>query len=106
MKALSLITGLIVMGILAGCAGNASLVEQEWGTAYKLTIANQTLNPNAEKNLEPVYGLDNKAAEKVVNKYNKEFDKPPQVPIYTMGIAGGLGTTSTGTAATGTGSQY
>jgi hypothetical protein len=79
-------------------------VEQEWGTAYKLAIANQTLNPNAEKNLEPVYGLDNKAAEKVVNKYNKEFDKAPHVPIYTMGIAGGLGTTSMG--ATGTGSQY
>jgi hypothetical protein len=97
MKALLLITGLITMGLLAGCAGNTSLVDQEWGTSYKLAIANQTLNPNAEKNLEPVYGLDNKAADKVVNKYNKEFDKPPQVPVYSMGVAGGLGTVSTGT---------
>jgi hypothetical protein len=104
MRLLSLVTGLIVMGVLAGCAGNGSLVEQEWGTAYKLTIANQTLNPNAEKNLEPVYGLGNKAADKVVNKYNKEFDKAPQVPVYTLGIAGGLGTTSMGSS--GTGSQY
>ncbi len=35
--------------------------------------------------------MDNKAADKVVNKYNKEFDKPPQVPVYSMGVAGGLG---------------
>jgi hypothetical protein len=101
MRAVSLIAGLIVVSVLAGCASNTSLVEQEWGTAYKLTIANQTLNPNAEKNLEPVSGLDNKAAGKVVNKYNKEFDKPPQVPVYSMGVAGGLGSISTGT-----GSQY
>jgi hypothetical protein len=97
MKALLLITGLITMGLLAGCAGNTSLVDQEWGTSYKLAIANQTLNPNAEKNLEPVYGLDNKAADKVVNKYNKEFDKPPLVPVYSMGVAGGLGTATMGT---------
>jgi hypothetical protein len=104
MKALLLISGLILMGMLTGCAGNTSLVEQEWGTSYKLAIANQTLNPEAEKNLEPVYGLDNKAADKVENKYNKEFDKPPQVPIYTMGVAGGLGSAAVGMA--GAGSQY
>ena len=93
MRALLLIIGLIAMGTLAGCAGyNTGLVEQEWGTSYKLAIANQTLNPAAEKNLEPVQGLDNKAADKVVNKYNKEFDKPAQVPVYTMGIPAGLGT--------------
>ena len=39
MRASLLITGLIVMGILAGCACNTtSLVEQEWGTAYKLAF--------------------------------------------------------------------
>jgi hypothetical protein len=90
------------MGTLAGCTGyNTGLVAQEWGTSYKLAVANQTLNPDAEKNLKPVYGLDNKAADKVVNKYNKEFDKPPQVPVYSMGIAGGLGSVTTST-----GSQY
>ncbi len=93
MKALVLITGLIAMGMLAGCTCT-SLVEQEWGISHKLAIANQTLNPDAEKNLEPVYGMDNKAADKVINKYNREFDKAPQVPVYTMGVAGGLGTTT------------
>jgi hypothetical protein len=98
MRTLLLVTGLIAMGMLAGCTGyNSGLVAQEWGTSHKLAIANQTLNPEAEKNLKPVSGMDNKAADKVVNKYNKEFDKAPQVPIYTMGVAGGLGTTTMGT---------
>jgi hypothetical protein len=96
MKAFILIMGLILIGTLAGCAGNTTLVEQEWGTSYKLAVVNQTLNPDAEKNLEPVYGMDNKAADKVVNKYNKEFDKPPQVPVYSMGVASGLGSASAG----------
>jgi hypothetical protein len=100
-RAWLLIVGLILMGTLAGCAGNTTLVEQEWGTSYKLAIANQILNPDAEKNLEPVYGLDNKAADKVINKYNKEFDKPPQVPVYSLGVPSGLGTVTSST-----GSQY
>jgi hypothetical protein len=95
-RAWLLIVGLILIGTLAGCAGNTTLVEQEWGTSYRLAVVNQTLNPEAEKNLEPVYGMDNKATDKVVNKYNKEFDKAPQVPVYSMGIASGLGTATTG----------
>jgi hypothetical protein len=100
MRAWSLIIGLILMGTLAGCAGNTSLVEQEWGTSYKLAVSNQILNPDADKNLEPVYGLGNKAADKVVNKYEKEFDRTPPAPTYTMGMPGALGT------ATSTGSQH
>ena len=101
-RAWLLIVGLILMGMLAGCTGyNTGLVAQEWGTSQKLAIANQTLNPDAEKNLKPVEGMDNKAADKVVNKYNKEFDKAPQVPVYSMGIAGGLGSATMGTGSTG-----
>jgi hypothetical protein len=97
MRAWLLIIGLIVMGTLAGCTGyNSGLVAQEWGTSYKLATANQTLNPGAEKNLKPVDGMDNKAADKVVYKYNKEFDKAPQTPVYSLGIASGLGTASAG----------
>jgi hypothetical protein len=102
MRAWLLIIGLILMGALAGCAGNTGLVEQEWGVSYKLAIANQTLNPDAEKNLKPVSGMDNMAADKVIKKYDKEFDKAPQVPVYSMGTSGGLGTTAT----TGAGTQY
>jgi len=104
MRACLLVIGLILMGTLAGCTGyNTGLVAQEWGTSYELAVANQTLNPDAEKNLKPVSGMDNVAADKVIKKYDKEFDKAPQVPVYSMGLPGALGTT---TSTTGTGTQY
>ena len=98
MRVWSLVIGLILMGTLSGCAGNASLVEQEWGVSHKLAVANQTLNADADKNLEPVSGLSNTAADKAVNKYNKEFDKAAPAPVYTMGLSGGLGTSNTATS--------
>ncbi len=50
MRAWLLMAGLIAMGMLTGCTGyNTGLVAQEWGTSYTLAIANQTLNPEAEK---------------------------------------------------------
>lgn len=103
MRAWSLILGLILMGMLSGCAQNTSLVGEEWGTAYKLTVASQILNPDAEKNLEPVVGLSETAADKAVNKYNKEFDKAPQAPVYSLGAPTGLGmsTTSSSTSSGG-----
>lgn len=99
MKMLSLVIVLILVGMLAGCGTgyNSGVVAQEWSTSYKLAVANQTLNPDAEKNLKPVSGIENKAADNAINKYDKEFEKPPQVPVYTMGTSGALGTgTATG----------
>jgi len=102
MRAWLLVIGLILIGTLAGCTGyNTGLVAQEWGTSYKLAVAKQPLHPDAEKNLKPVAGMDNKAADKVINKYNKEFDKAPQVPVYSMGVPATLGTVTSAT-----GSQY
>ncbi len=96
MTAAYLITGLILLGMLTACGTgyNSGLVAQEWGTAQRTVIANQVLNPDAAKNLEPVAGLSSTAADKTVNKYNKEFDKPPQVPVYSLGIATGLGSSA------------
>ena len=100
MRACSLVIVLILLGMLAGCACstgyNTSLVAQEWGTSYRLAVANQALNPDAEKNLKPVSGMDNGAAERVITQYHKDFEKAPQVPIYSISMPGTLGTVSTG----------
>ena len=88
------------MGTLSGCGTgyNSGAVAQEWGTAYNLAIANQTLNPDAEKNLKPVTGMDNKAADKTITRYEKEFEKAPQAPVYNMQLPGAMGSsTTTGT---------
>jgi hypothetical protein len=75
-----------------GCATEPSRVEMDYGTSYKLAKFNQTLNPDAEKNLEPVYGMDAQAGEKILDKYHKGFEKPAQaMPTLTLGISGAGG---------------
>ena len=95
MKRYFVIIGVIAMFcIAAGCAG-LSRLEMDYGTSFKLAKFNQTLNPEAEKNLKPVTGLDGVAAQKSIDRYRKEFEKA-QPPIYMpmpsvvgMGVVGG-----------------
>lgn len=67
-----------------GCA--ASRVEMDYGTSCKLAIANQTLNPEAAKNLEPVAGMDAPAAQKAHERYLKGFEKENQQPDYILSV--------------------
>jgi hypothetical protein len=85
MKALALLilVPAVASMMLAGCA-EVSRVEMDYGTSFKLSKFNQTLNPDAEKNLDPVVGLNGQAANKVMDKYNKEFEKPAQAAPSLM----------------------
>ncbi|MDB4285490.1 pilus assembly protein [bacterium] len=79
MKKYIVLTGwLIVTGLfLFGCADSrVSRTEADFGTSVKLSIYNQTLNPEAEKNLDPVTGLDSEAAMANQKKYRDNFKKP------------------------------
>ena len=99
MKACFLIAGLIVVATLSGCSTGyeSGAVAREWGTSHNLAVANQTLNPDAEKNLKPVTGMENKAAENTITKYEKEFEKAPRAPVYNLQLPSSLGTANTGT---------
>lgn len=74
--------------ILAGCSSQKSL-ETDYGTSYRLQKFGQTLNPQAEKNLEPVYGFEGGAAERTMVKYEKSFEKPAEAPVYNFSISTG-----------------
>ena len=79
----------LTLFVVGGCAG-PSRVEMDYGTSHKFSKFNQILNPQAEKNLEPVEGLDAGAAQKAVEKYRKGFEKtetPSAAPV-TLGIIG------------------
>ena len=83
------VIGLIAgASILAGCTTwmQPSRVETDFGTSYKLSIFNQTLDPEAEKNLEPVTGFDGQAAMIDLDKYRKSFEKAPEKPAYILGL--------------------
>ena len=81
-----LLVGLVgIFLISVSCAG-PSRVEMDYGTSFKLAKFNQILNPEAEKNLEPVTGLNGKAAQATMEKYQKDFEKAPLTPTYTFNI--------------------
>ena len=78
-----------------GCAGlnqekvtlsPPSRLEMDYGTSSNLMKFNQIANPEAEKNLEPVTGLDGQAGKATLDKYRKDFEKPAEAPAYTLSI--------------------
>jgi hypothetical protein len=73
---------------LSGCS-TPSRLETDYGTSHKLAIMNQTLDPKAEKNLQPVEGLDGPVAQKVLDKYGKEFEKAAPTNTYIMNVGSG-----------------
>ena len=72
-----------LLGLFAGCSGTAgnnpfreeTLLDKNWGRSVETAKYNQTLDPEAGKNLAPVEGLDGKAAGYAVDKYENSFRK-------------------------------
>jgi hypothetical protein len=80
----------IILLISTGCAvlnPGPSLVERDYGNSYNLAKHNQILNPDAAKNLEPVTGFDGNAAQKTMEKYRKDFERPTPPPTYVLGLS-------------------
>lgn len=85
------LAGLIACAVwLSGCA--ASRLEMDYGTSYKLSKMNQTLNPDAEKNLAPVEGISGQAAQIAADKYEKSFGKSAPGAAAATGYTMGVGT--------------
>ncbi len=84
-----LLSGLVIGALLtAGCGSTMSRVEMDYGTSYQLAKYNQILNPEAEKNLDPVYGFDGEAARTTIQKYEKSFEKETVPPLYSISVPG------------------
>ncbi len=92
-KKISLWIGFIaILAISSGCAGPTRL-QMDYGTSFHLSKFNQILNPEAEKNLEPVTGLNGVAAQQIMEMFWKGFETPTPPPVYfpsliTVGATG------------------
>ena len=82
---------------LAGCAGTVETttphLDQYFGQAVNQAKAQQTLNPDASRNTDPVAGVDGKAAQEALDSYHEGMKTP--APATIINIGGGL-TGSTG----------
>ena len=80
---------LIVIGVLVFVA-TISACGMRLGDSFHMAKRSQILNPEAGKNQEPVYGLDGRTAQVVMERYHKEFEKPTPPSTYAITI-GGIG---------------
>lgn len=75
---------------LVGCANNAG--REQVGAGIRVTMATQVMNPGAASDLDPVAGLDGKAAKSGYDAYQKSFTAPtPQQNQLTIGLGGSSG---------------
>jgi hypothetical protein len=61
---------------LAGCMTPTPHYDEKFGEAVRAAVAQQTINPDASRNTDPVAGLDGKAATQTINNYDKSFAAP------------------------------
>ena len=81
-----LINLLVIVMLLGGCTVFESRLEKDYGNSYRLAIVNQTLNPEAEKNLEPVYGIDGNTANIIVESFQKDFEDRSRDPKFSSDV--------------------
>lgn len=87
-KRVGLLCGLALLA--GGCVQRAPFLEGQMGQSLSLIKAQQTLNPEASRNTDPVVGMDSKAAKSGYDRYQKSFRTPePQPNAFTIGIGGG-----------------
>lgn len=74
----------VVVALLGACT--ASRLDMDYGTSYKLAKISQVLNPEAEENLEPVYGLNGIVSQSVMDNYYAGFKEKRTAPTYAISI--------------------
>ena len=75
--------------LLGGCAQTTPGWDAAFGETVRTAAAQQTLNPDASRNTDPVSGVDGRAAREAINRYQKSFvEKEPQKNVFTIGVSG------------------
>lgn len=74
---------------LAGCAGTfettTPYLDQHFGEAVNQAKAQQTLNPDASHNPDPVAGIDGKAAQASLDSYHEGMKTPAPATVINIG---------------------
>lgn len=72
---------------VTGCVSPAPNLDRHFGESVRLIKAQQTLNPEASRNTDPVKGMDGVAAKSGYDEYQKSYrEPPPPTNAFTIGI--------------------
>lgn len=72
---------------IAGCASTTPNLDARFGQAVLAARAQQTINPAASLNSDPVSGLDGRAGKEAMGRYHDSFKTPP--PSFNVINIGG-----------------
>jgi hypothetical protein len=92
----ALAAGLTSLMLVAGCVAKTPHYDERFGDAVRDARLAQTLNPEADKNRDPVLGLDGRAAREAYTNYQESFKEPPAAVDVSVGSTGGGGGQSGG----------
>lgn len=86
--------GLVIVAahvaVLAACAPTTPQWDATFGETVRTAVAQQTLNPDASRDTDPVSGIDGAAGAAAITLYRESFTKPqPQPNVFTIGVGGG-----------------
>lgn len=92
---------LLMIAILTSCAPITPRLDTRFGEAVGIAKAQQTVNPEASLNTEPVKGIDGQTGDAIFDNHRNAFRNPPPplrgaVSIGTSGVSGGGGGTQGG----------
>ena len=83
------ILALAVLSVTA-CASPAPYFDEQFGVAVNAAKAQQTINPDASRNTDPVAGVGGTAADSALDEYHNSFKSPPPTfPVINIGVGGG-----------------
>ena len=70
-----LVTALLIF-VAIGCAPTTPNLDSRFGDAVNTAKAQQTINPDAARNPDPVAGLDGTPATDSIDRYRNTFKEP------------------------------
>lgn len=73
--------------LLSACVSTTPQWDQTFGDAVRTAVAQQTINPNASLNPDPVNGIDGASARESMGRYRSSFkEAQPAVNSFTIGV--------------------
>lgn len=85
----TLILGALSVSLLAACVPLTPNLDSRFGDAVNTAKAQQTINPDAARNTDPVIGVDGKSGQSAIDSYNKSFKAPPPATVTNIINIGG-----------------
>jgi len=83
---------LFAVATMSGCAASTTpQTDARHGEAMTMLKAQQTINPEASRNTDPVTGLDGKAAKVAIDKYYKSLGSQEHAEARGPAISIGVG---------------